>query len=190
MKNSTATILILVAVGLFFTFTNPQYAVVQNLRAEADEYQKVLDGAAAISETTEEIQGKYADIPKAEIGRLNKVLPDSVDTVRLALDLDGIAARYGISIRRVEVDKQLDKIQGLLPKKLHIIKATKEDFIRNIKDKNESMLEIVKTSIVLFNPLRTVFAIPIGVLFVPRVLRTLNLLLKICETYSFVELLP
>ena len=59
MKNSTATILILVAVGLFFTFTNPQYAVVQNLRAEADEYQKVLDGAAAISETTEEIQGKY-----------------------------------------------------------------------------------------------------------------------------------
>jgi len=49
-----------------------------------------------------------------------------------------------------EVDKQLDKIQGLLPKKLHIIKATKEDFIRNIKDKNESMLEIVKTSIVLF----------------------------------------
>ena len=114
MKNSTATILILVAVGLFFTFTNPQYAVVQNLRAEADEYQKVLDGAAAISETTEEIQGKYADIPKAEIGRLNKVLPDSVDTVRLALDLDGIAARYGISIRRVEVDKQLEDNAGAI----------------------------------------------------------------------------
>lgn len=114
MKNSTATILILVAIGLFYTFTSPQYVAVQSLRAEADEYQKVLDGAAAISATTEEVQSKYTMIPKAEIERLNKVLPDNVDTVRLALDLDGIAAHYGISIRRVQIDKQLEDNAGAI----------------------------------------------------------------------------
>lgn len=49
-----------------------------------------------------------------------------------------------------EVNKEIEKIQGVLPKKLHVIKATKEDLIKNIKDNNKSMIEIIKTSIVLY----------------------------------------
>jgi DNA-binding Lrp family transcriptional regulator len=49
-----------------------------------------------------------------------------------------------------EVNKEIGKIQNMLPKKLHVIKATKEDLIRNIKDNNKSMIEIVKTAIVLY----------------------------------------
>ena len=37
-----------------------------------------------------------------------------------------------------------------MPKKLHIIKSTKEDLVRNIKDNNKSMIEIIKTAIVLY----------------------------------------
>jgi len=114
MKNSTATILIIISIGLFYTVTSPQYTNVQNLRAEADEYRQVLDGAAAISETTDIIQSKYQNIPKAEIDKLNKVLPDNVDTVRLALDLDGIASQYGITINRVEVDRQLENSANVI----------------------------------------------------------------------------
>lgn len=114
MKNSTATILIIIAIGLFYTFTSPQYAIVQNLKAEANEYQQVLDGAVAISETNAAIEDKYRDIPKVEIDRLDKVLPDNVDTVRLALDLDGIAGRYGISLKNVQVDRQEDDNTGVI----------------------------------------------------------------------------
>jgi len=81
---------------------------------EADEYRKVLDGAVAISETSMDIEDKYRELPKAEIERLNKVLPDNVDGVRLALDLDGIAARYGISLKKVQVDRQLDDNSGVI----------------------------------------------------------------------------
>ena len=49
-----------------------------------------------------------------------------------------------------EVNKEIEKIQNLLPKKLHVIKATKEDLIRNIKDNNKSMMEIIKTAIILY----------------------------------------
>ena len=114
MKNSTATILIILSIGLFYTVTSPQYGALQNLQAEAEEYRKVLDGAVLISETTEEINAKYQEIPKTEIDRLNKVLPDNVDTVRLALDLDGIASKYGISIRRVEVDRIQEDNAGII----------------------------------------------------------------------------
>ena len=33
--------------------------------------------------------------------RLNKVLPDNVDTMQLALDLDGVVSRYGVSLKSV-----------------------------------------------------------------------------------------
>ena len=114
MKNSTATILIIIAIGLFYTFTSSQYAAVQNLRAEAEEYQQVLDGAEAISQTNASIEDQYRKIPKSEIERLDKVLPDNIDTVRLALDLDGIAGRYGISLKKVQVDRQEDDNAGVI----------------------------------------------------------------------------
>lgn len=49
-----------------------------------------------------------------------------------------------------EIDEELEKIQSILPKKLHVIKATKEDLIKNIKESNKSMMEILKTAIVLY----------------------------------------
>lgn len=49
-----------------------------------------------------------------------------------------------------EVSKKLEKIQSILPKKLHAIKATKEDLVKNIKENNKSMIEILKTAIVLY----------------------------------------
>lgn len=49
-----------------------------------------------------------------------------------------------------KVNKEIKKIQNILPKKLHVIKATKEDLLNNIKGNNKSMIEIIKTAIVLF----------------------------------------
>ena len=49
-----------------------------------------------------------------------------------------------------DVNKKLEEIQSILPKKIHAIKATKEDLVKNIKEKNKSMVEILKTAIVLY----------------------------------------
>ena len=49
-----------------------------------------------------------------------------------------------------EVSKKLEQIQSILPKKLHAIKATKEDLAKNIKENNKSMMEILKTAVVLY----------------------------------------
>ena len=48
-----------------------------------------------------------------------------------------------------EVNKKIEKIQSILPKSIHTIKATKEDLVKNIKEKNKAMMEIIKTAIVL-----------------------------------------
>ena len=48
-----------------------------------------------------------------------------------------------------EVSKKLEKIQSILPKPIHLIKATKEDLVKNINEKNKAMVDIIKTAIVL-----------------------------------------
>ena len=102
MKNNIAIILLLLSVGLFYTFTNVQYRKVKDLRVLAGEYQNILENASAITDLRDALLVTYTAFPKEEINRLNKVLPDNVDTIRLALDLDGMASRYGISIKGIQ----------------------------------------------------------------------------------------
>ena len=114
MKNNTSIILILLSIGLFYTFTSDQYKDVKKLNTLADKYQDVLKNASAIVELRDSLLIDYEAFPKEEIDRINKILPDNIDTVRLALDLDGIASRHGISIKSIQTvtssDKGLDRI--------------------------------------------------------------------------------
>ena len=102
MKNNTAIVLLLLSIGLFYTFTNSQYREAKELSALANEYQSVLKNISQIVELRDSLLATYATIPVVEIDRMNKVLPDNIDTVRLALDLDSMAARYGISIKNIQ----------------------------------------------------------------------------------------
>ena len=104
MKTNTSIILLLLSVGLFYTFTNVQYQEVQRLSVLAGEYKKVLQNVATISELRDRLRVTYETLPVAEIERINKMLPDNINTVRLALDLDSMASRYGISIDSIKVE--------------------------------------------------------------------------------------
>lgn len=48
-----------------------------------------------------------------------------------------------------EVNAKLEEIQAILPKKIHAIKSTKQDFIRNLRSNNKAILEIIRTGIIL-----------------------------------------
>jgi len=49
-----------------------------------------------------------------------------------------------------EVNKILNEKQKLLPKKLHTIKLTPNDFLKNLKNKNKAIIDIVKNAVILY----------------------------------------
>lgn len=106
MKHSSAFILILISVGLFYTVITPQKAKIAALNAQADEYSAVLDSVEELQNSRDMLMDKFQSLPAADIEKLTKILPDHVDNVRLALDIDGIAARYGISIRSIQTETE------------------------------------------------------------------------------------
>ena len=102
MKRSSI-ILIILALGLFYTFTRPEWGRTQLLLRESGEYKSVLANIEDIAETRDKLLVNYEALPKLEMDRLSKVLPDNVDSVRLALDLDTIVGRYGTTLKNVKI---------------------------------------------------------------------------------------
>lgn len=114
MNKPINLILIVLSIGLFYTWTSPQYDKIKALRVTASDYQNVIDNAVRISEDRDRLLVDYNTIPRVEIEKLTKVLPDYIDTVGLAVDLDTIASRYGISIKDVAVKSETDKNSRLV----------------------------------------------------------------------------
>ncbi len=117
MKTTTSTFLILLSIAIFYTFTSPQYEKVKVLSAQAAEYEGVLDNLTQIAQTRDQLLISYESLPKDQLARLTKALPPDVDAVRVALNLDTIAAQYGISIKSIKVSlaSQANTNEVLLP---------------------------------------------------------------------------
>ncbi|MES2214159.1 MAG: type 4a pilus biogenesis protein PilO [Patescibacteria group bacterium] len=112
MKNSTAVVLILVSIGLFYTFTSDQYQKTKDLRTQAARYEDLLANIDSLTAARDTLLVKYQAMPADDVERLSKVLPPSIDTVRLALDFDSIAAKYGISIKNIQTESKGNDTSG------------------------------------------------------------------------------
>ncbi|MEX2010206.1 MAG: type 4a pilus biogenesis protein PilO [Parcubacteria group bacterium] len=108
MKYTKPIILILIASALFYTVVSPRWAKVQVLQAEVAQYRSVLLSVESLIKARDELKLKYQNIPRNELEALKKVLPDNVNTVELALNLDGIGAKYGISIKSIKIVAEKD----------------------------------------------------------------------------------
>lgn len=114
MRNKSAIILIMLAVGLFYSFTNVEYKKVKELHALAGEYQDVLSNTANIVSLRDSLLVAFEEFPAEEKTRVEKVLPDNIDAVKLALELDTMASKYGIAIKDVSVDTKMDNEPKLI----------------------------------------------------------------------------
>lgn len=104
MKKLIPVILILAAVGIFFGFIDPQYEKLKEDRAQKAEYDRVLGQSKELVSKRNALKEARNLISPADEDRLKKILPDTVDNVRLVLDIDTIARAYGIVISSISID--------------------------------------------------------------------------------------
>lgn len=102
-KNLTAVILIVLAVGIYFTFTRAKIDELKVLAAANKEYQVAIDNAEKLIQLRDEVLKSYNEISEGDKDRLNKIVPDHVDNVHLIIDVkDDIAARHGLFLRNLK----------------------------------------------------------------------------------------
>ena len=101
-------LLIAVAVTLFFTYLDPTYARVSELRSEQATYDDALDRSKELIAVRDRLLDTYNNFSRDDLRRLERLLPDHVDSVRLIIDIDSIAAQYGLRVQDVSVSTVSD----------------------------------------------------------------------------------
>jgi hypothetical protein len=104
MSKLTPLILIVFSVIAFFAFIDPEYEKVKTLRAEKAQYDVVLAKARTLLSKRDALQEKYREISPADLARIQAMLPDNIDNVRLVLDVDRMASTYGMAIKNISIN--------------------------------------------------------------------------------------
>jgi len=100
----TPVLLLVLSVALFFGFVKKQYAKMGELKGEIVVYEDALRKAELLNAKRDALEKKRSEIGLANVSDLEKILPDSVDTVRLVMDINGIASRYGVLIKSIDIN--------------------------------------------------------------------------------------
>jgi hypothetical protein len=105
-------IIFLVGSGLLFFFVvDPMYngngsnnLGIKGIREEKAAYDDVLARARDLQAKRDDLTSRYNSIPQTDKVRLEQLLPDTLDNVRLVLDIDRIASRWGLRLKNIAVN--------------------------------------------------------------------------------------
>jgi Tfp pilus assembly protein PilO len=122
MNLITPLILIIISIGTFFMYIDPNYRG-QNLsggdksiialQAEDAQYQKALKDTDSIREKRQTLQDQLASFATSDLLRLEKLLPDNVDNIKLVIDMNQIAQNHALTLKNIKFDtttKPSDKL--------------------------------------------------------------------------------
>lgn len=92
-----AIVLIAAAIGLFFGVTEPQWEVVKELETRNERLDEALTRASDLQQIRDDLISRFNLMGIEDIDRLETMLPDTIDSVRLILDVDTLARANSLS---------------------------------------------------------------------------------------------
>lgn len=101
-------ILIVVSIGLFVAYIDPQYQKVKVLSAQAAEYDDALSKAKELRTTRDQLLSKRNTFSTDNLNRIAHALPENVDNIRLIIDINNIASRHGLSLKSISAAQVSD----------------------------------------------------------------------------------
>jgi Tfp pilus assembly protein PilO len=101
-------IMTIAAVGLFVVFTNPAYTEVKSLKTVQSAYDQALNNSQQLLKVRNELTTKYNNLSGTDRDRLTKLMPDTVDNIRLIIDTQNIALGHGMTLKDIKYDARAE----------------------------------------------------------------------------------
>ncbi len=178
----TPIIMLVTSAALFWTVIDPHYQDIKTVNAEIAQYDDALNKSKELQRIRDSLLEKYNLFSPDDLKRLDLLLPDTVDNIRLILDIDTIAARYGAVIRDLSLSAPTgpsiqsssgDEIRSVDLK--FSISADYDTFLKFIRDLQDSLriVDIVNLSFKagstesIRGPLYTQYAVTIRTYWLP-----------------------
>jgi Tfp pilus assembly protein PilO len=98
-------LLIVASVGVFIAVIIPRYHDVQTMRTNVASYQANLATALKLQQSRQALIAQYNTISKTDLDNITTLLPDSVDNIRLIIQINSLATKDGLaSVSAVDYD--------------------------------------------------------------------------------------
>lgn len=108
MKYFLSLLFIAVSITVFVVVIKPKYATLQETRRAVAVANANLQTASNLAKSRDELIATYNSISKTDLDNLKILLPDSVDNIRLIIQVNSLATKNGLSLLR-NVDYQTDQ---------------------------------------------------------------------------------
>jgi Tfp pilus assembly protein PilO len=82
---------------MYFLYIGPTWTEISALQAKLAEYKNISDKTIELTTKRDELIVAYNAIPAGDIAKLNKIVPETLDMVQFANDINNLALRYGLS---------------------------------------------------------------------------------------------
>lgn len=104
MKSSLTPIALILLAGIaFFYYIQPGYAEIQKLRAQSEQYDIALEKAREFEDIRNQLTLQLNQFQSSDLERLKRMIPDSIDSTRLIIEINEIAKRYSSGIESIRI---------------------------------------------------------------------------------------
>src|SRR3569623_770324 len=104
MRYLLPVILIIAAIGLFVAYTNPAYqGGVKELQAKQASYDDALGKSQELKSVRDQLLSRYNTFSAEDKDKLEELLPDNVDNIRLVIDINNVAARHNLAEKSLQI---------------------------------------------------------------------------------------
>lgn len=106
MRNILAILLILGAIGIYYGYTKNVFADISGIKLQLVEYKDTLRKANQLAEEQQALTDVMNSFNLADREKLDKMIPDNADNVRLIINIQNIAETTGLSIKDIKVNDE------------------------------------------------------------------------------------
>ncbi len=114
MSNTISIIFIIASLLLTFMYVNPTYngitgnsenskKSIKELKVEKERYLEALEKVREIERVRDGLLAKYNAIQGSDREKLSKMVPENIDSVRLIIDINNIAAVYNFFLKDISI---------------------------------------------------------------------------------------
>jgi Tfp pilus assembly protein PilO len=132
MRSLLPILFVGVAVAVFFMYTNPAYSGengILALQSQQASYNDALSNAKALQSVRDSLAEKYNALPPDNLERLEKLLPDNVNNIRLLIDIKGIADKHNMQIQNVKFQSaQSSSLPNAVPTSSNTLKSDNKEY--------------------------------------------------------------
>ena len=100
-RNLTATILIVLAIALYFTYTSGVWNDAVAIKSVNDQYSGAITNAEQLISVRDKVLKSYNNISADDRDNLDKIIPNTVDNIRLIINLNSVALQHGFSLKNI-----------------------------------------------------------------------------------------